>query len=240
MDSDQERNVERIAIVTGGNRGIGYQICHDLAVQGLRVLLTARRVASGEEAAARLQEAGLPVTFHQLDVTDPASVRRLTKTVADQYGRADVLVNNAGVKLDDGVSPLELDLGVLRQTMEVNVYGPLRLSQALIPLMQRHSYGRIVNVSSQAGRLSNPQPDGLAYRTSKAALNMVTRVLAKRLEGSNILVNAVHPGWVQTDMGGLFAPRTLAESTDTIIWLATLPDSGPTGGFFYDRQPMEW
>lgn len=233
-------NMERIAIVTGGKRGIGWQVCRDLAAEGLRVLLTARRVASGEEAAARLQEEGLPVAFHQLDVTDPASVRRLTKTVADQHGRADVLVNNAGVKLDDGVSPLELDVAVLRQTMETNVYGPLRLSQALIPLMQRHGYGRIVNVSSQAGRLSNPQPDGLAYRTSKAALNMVTRVLAKGVAGSNILVNAVHPGWVRTEMGGPYAPRTLPESTDTIIWLATLPDNGPTGGFFYDRKPMEW
>lgn len=232
--------MERIVIVTGGNRGIGWQVCRDLAAEGLRVLLTARRVASGEEAAARLQEEGLPVAFHQLDVTDPASVRRLTKTVADQHGRADVLVNNAGVKLDDGVSPLELDVAVLRQTMETNVYGPLRLSQALIPLMQRHGYGRIVNVSSQAGRLSNPQPDGLAYRTSKAALNMVTRVLAKGVAGSNILVNAVHPGWVRTEMGGPYAPRTLPESTDTIIWLATLPDNGPTGGFFYDRKPMEW
>ncbi len=232
--------MERIAIVTGGNRGIGWQVCHDLAAQGLQVLLTARRAASGEEAAARLQEMGLPVAFHQLDVTDTASVRRLTKTVADRYGRADVLINNAAVKLDGSISPLELDMAVLRQTMETNVYGPLRLCQALIPLMQRQGYGRIVNVSSQAGRLSNPQADGLAYRTSKAALNMVTRVLAKRLEGSNILVNAVHPGWVRTEMGGPSAPRPLAESTDTIIWLATLPDAGPTGGFFYDRKPMEW
>jgi NAD(P)-dependent dehydrogenase (short-subunit alcohol dehydrogenase family) len=232
--------VERIAIVTGGNRGIGRQICHDLAATGLHVLLTARRVASGEEAAAALKQEGLPVTFHQLDVTDPASVRRLTKTVADQYGRADVLVNNAAINLDSGQSPLELDLHVLRQTMETNVYGPLRLSQALIPLMLRQQYGRIVNVSSEAGRLSNPRPDGLAYRMSKAALNMATRVLAKRLEGSNILVNAVHPGWVRTEMGGRHAPRTLAESTGTIVWLATLPEGGPSGDLFYDRRPMEW
>lgn len=232
--------MERIAIVTGGNRGIGRQICHDLAGLGIRVVLTARRQASGEEAAAALREAGLPVTFHQVDVTDATSVRRLTKTIADEYGRADILVNNAAINPDKGLAPLELDIGVLRQTMETNVYGPLRLCQALIPLMQRHGYGRIVNVSSQAGRLSNPQPDGLAYRTSKAALNMVTRVLAKHLEGSNILVNAVHPGWVRTDMGGRYAPRSIAESTDSIVWLATLAGDGPTGGFFYDRKPMAW
>jgi NAD(P)-dependent dehydrogenase (short-subunit alcohol dehydrogenase family) len=232
--------MERIAIVTGGNRGIGRQICRDLAATGLHVLLTARRVGSGEEAAAALKEEGLPVSFHQLDVTDPASVRRLTKTVADEYGRADVLVNNAAINPDSGQSPLDLDMNVLRQTMETNVYAPLRLCQALIPLMQRHQYGRIVNVSSEAGRLSNPRPDGLAYRMSKAALNMMTRVLATRLEGTNILVNAVHPGWVRTDMGGRYAPLTPEESTGTIVWLATLPESGPTGEFFYDRQPMEW
>jgi NAD(P)-dependent dehydrogenase (short-subunit alcohol dehydrogenase family) len=232
--------MERVAVVTGANRGIGRQIAEDLASRGYRVLLTARNEARGRAAAEALQARGLPVAFHQLDVTDATTIRRLVKGLADEYGRADVLVNNAAVNLDKGLSPLELDLTTLRQTMETNVYGPLRLSQGLVPLMQRHGYGRIVNVSSQAGRLSNPQPDGLAYRTSKAALNMVTRVLARRLEGSNILVNAVHPGWVQTEMGGSHAPVPVVESTDTIIWLATLPDGGPTGGFFYRRQPMEW
>jgi NAD(P)-dependent dehydrogenase (short-subunit alcohol dehydrogenase family) len=232
--------MERIAVVTGANKGIGRQAAHDLAALDYRVLLTARNEARGREAATALQQQGLPVDFHPLDVTDATSIRRLVKRLADEYGRADVLVNNAAVNLDKGLSPLELDLTTLRQTMETNVYGPLALCQALVPLMQRHGYGRIVNVSSQAGRLSSPQPDGLAYRTSKAALNMITRVLARRLEGSNILVNAVHPGWVQTDMGGDYAPVPVTQSTDTIIWLATLPDGGPTGGFFYNRQPMDW
>lgn len=232
--------MERIAVVTGANRGIGRQTAEDLAALGFHVLLTARDEARGREAAAAMQEKGLPVAFHQLDVTDAASIRRLVKNVADVYGRADVLINNAAVNLDKGVSPLELDLATLRQTIETNVYGPFQLCQALVPLMQRNGYGRIVNVSSQAGRLSNPQPDGLAYRTSKAALNMITRVLARRLEGSNILVNAVHPGWVRTDMAGHHAPLSLAESTDTIIWLATLPEDGPTGSFFYRREPMAW
>jgi NAD(P)-dependent dehydrogenase (short-subunit alcohol dehydrogenase family) len=136
--------------------------------------------------------------------------------------------------------PLELDLAVLRQTMETNVYGPLRLSQALIPLMQRHGYGRIVNVSSQAGRLSNPQPDGLAYRTSKAALNMVTRVLAKGVAGSNILVNAVTP-WLGADRDGRPVRAAHAAREHGHDHLAGDPTrNGPTGGFFYDRKPMEW
>ncbi len=232
--------MERIAVVTGANRGIGRQTAEDLAALGYHVLLTARDDAQGRGVAAAMQENGLPVAFHQLDVTDAASIRRLVKHVADAYGRADVLINNAAVNLDKGVSPLELELAILRLTMETNVYGPFQLCQALAPLMQRHGYGRIVNVSSQAGRLSSPQPDGLAYRTSKAALNMITRVLARRLEGSNILVNAVHPGWVRTEMGGAHAPLSLVESTDTIIWLATLPEDGPTGGFFYRREPMDW
>jgi NAD(P)-dependent dehydrogenase (short-subunit alcohol dehydrogenase family) len=232
--------MERVAIVTGANRGIGRQVASDLAALGYRVLLTARNEARGRQAASALQREGLPVAFHQLDVTDATSIRRLVKTLADEHGRADVLVNNAAVNLDKGLSPLELDLTTFRQTMETNVYGALRLTQGVIPLMQRHGYGRIVNVSSQAGRLSSPQPEGLAYRASKAALNMVTRVLARRLEENNILVNAVHPGWVQTDMGGSHAPVPVADSTDTIIWLATLSDGGPTGGFFYRREPMEW
>lgn len=232
--------MERIAVVTGANRGIGRQTAEDLAAMGYHVLLTARDEGRGREVAAAMQEKGLPVAFHQLDVTDATTIRRLVKELADTYGRADVLINNAAVNLDKGVSPLDIDLATLRQTIETNVYGPFQLCQALVPLMQRHGYGRIVNVSSQAGRLSSPQPDGLAYRTSKAALNMITRVLARRLEGSNILVNAVHPGWVRTEMGGANAPLDLAESTDTIIWLATLPDDGPTGGFFYRREPMDW
>lgn len=232
--------MERIAIVTGGNRGIGWQVCHDLAVAGLRVLLTARRIADGEEAAARLQEKGLPVTFHQLDVTDATSLRRLTKTVADGYGRADVLVNNAGISLDEDGAAIRTDLAVIRQTMETNFYGALRLCQALVPLMERHRYGRIVNVSSRMGSLAHMGGRHLGYRASKTALNALTRVLAAELKGSNILVNSVDPGWVRTAMGGSGAPRSLEEGAATIVWAATLPDGGPSGHFFRDRQPMEW
>lgn len=232
--------MEKIAIVTGGNRGIGRQICCDLAARGLQVVLTARRDASGEEAVAALRKEGLPVTFHHLDVTDGMSVRRLTKTVADQYGRADVLVNNAAISMDEDGAAVGVDLAVVRQTMETNFFGALRLCQALIPLMQRHGYGRIVNVSSRMGSLEQMGGRKLGYRSSKTALNALTRVLAAELRGSNILVNSVDPGWVLTEMGGMEAPRTVEEGAATIVWAATLPDGGPSGRFFRDQQEQAW
>lgn len=232
--------MERIAVVTGANRGIGRQIAHDLAARGYRVLLTARNEARGQEAAAALQAKGLPVTFHQLDVTDAASIRRLAKMVADQFGRADVLINNAAISLGDDGAALRVDPAVVRQTMETNFFGPLRLCQALVPLMQRHGYGRIVNVSSRMGSLTHMGGHDLGYRASKAALNALTRVLAAELRGSNVLVNSVDPGWVRTAMGGAGAPRSLEEGADTIVWAATLPDGGPGGRFFRDRQEVDW
>lgn len=232
--------MERIAVVTGANRGIGRQTAHDLAARGYRVLLTARNEARGQEAAAALQAKGLPVTFHQLDVTDAVSIRRLAKTVADQFGRADVLINNAAISLGEDGAALRVDPAVVRQTMETNFFGPLRLCQALVPLMQRHGYGRIVNVSSRMGSLTHMGGHDLGYRASKAALNALTRVLAAELRGSNVLVNSVDPGWVRTAMGGAGAPRSLEEGSATIVWAATLSDSGPSGRFFRDRQEVDW
>lgn len=232
--------MERIAIVTGGNRGIGRQVCRELAAAGLHVLLTARRVAEGDEAASALRAEGLPVTFHYLDVTDATSVRRLTKTVADNYGRADVLVNNAAILMDEDGTAVRTDLAVVRQTMETNFFGALRLCQAFIPLMERHRYGRIVNVSSRMGSLTDMGGRQLGYRASKTALNALTRVLAAEVKGSNILVNSVDPGWVRTGMGGMAAPRSLEEGAATIVWAATLPDGGPSGRFFRDQKAMEW
>ena len=234
---------ERIAIVTGGNRGIGLEVCRQLAARpDLQVLLTARRKVEGETAVAELHRLGHDVHFWMLDVTDPISVRRLVRFVADKWGRADVLVNNAGVFLDRHEAPATVDPALVRQTMEVNLYGALRLTQALLPLMERHDYGRVVNVSSRMGSLAEMGSGGnaLAYRTSKTALNAMTRVMAGAVLGRNILINAASPGWVRTDMGGDHAARTVAEGADTIVWLATLPDDGPTGGFFHDRKPTPW
>ncbi len=232
---------KKVAIVSGANRGIGLEIARHLAAQGdIHVLLTARNAEAGQQAAAGLQVRGVDVAFAPLDVADQNSIRRLVKLLADDYGRADILVNNAAVYLDRGQNAREVDPGLVRQTLETNFLGPLRLCQSLAPLMARHHYGRIVNVSSSMGSLNSMGGRALGYRASKAALNVLTRVLAAELKESNILVNSVDPGWVRSDMGGPNATRSLEEGADTAVWLALLPDDGPTGGFFRDRQPLPW
>jgi len=234
----------RIAVVTGGNRGIGFEVCRQLARAGLRVVLTGRDLSRAEEKAETLRGENLDVTACPLDVTDDASVADLERFLRDRFGRLDVLVNNAGVSLDArlGIHSI-LDAGMvdaLRATMETNLYGPLRLCQALVPLMREGGYGRVVNVSSQLGSLTNMAGGYQSYRISKTALNALTRVLAADVKGSNILVNSACPGWVRTDMGGPNAPRTPEQGADTIVWLATLPDDGPNRGFFQDRKPLPW
>ena len=230
----------RIALVTGGNRGIGLEICRQLAELGIKVILTSRRSLEGKAAVAELQTQGSDIIFHPLDVTDCDSVAQLVQWLDQEVGRLDILVNNAGIYLDREISPLEVPLDLVRRTMETNVYGPMVLSQRVVPLMRRNGYGRIVNISSQLASLTDMNGRALAYRTSKTALNAVTRVLAGELREDNILVNAVDPGWVRSDMGGQAAPRSLAEGADTATWLATLPDDGPTGGYFRDRQARPW
>ncbi len=231
---------DRIGVVTGGNRGIGLEICRQLVALGIKVILTARSTPAGEAAAAELQTQGFDISFHQLDVTEPDSIAQLTHYLGREGGQLDILVNNAGIYLDRDISPLEVELAMLRSTMETNVYGPLRLCQSLIPIMRRNRYGRIVNISSQMASLTEMGRRALAYRTSKAALNAVTRILANEVHSDNILVNSVDPGWVRSDMGGQAASRSLAEGADTATWLATLPDDGPTGGYFRDRRPRPW
>ncbi len=231
---------QRLGLVTGANRGIGFEICRQLAGRGIRVLLTARDERRGQQAATRLTRDGLDVQFRQLDVTDEDSVRRLVGVVEAEFGGIDILVNNAGVYPDEGVPGLTIDLDTVRRTLEVNAYGPLRLCQALVPLMRRRRYGRIVNVSSGAGSLTEMGGGTLAYRVSKVSLNAITRILADEVRGSGILINAMCPGWVRTEMGGRHAPRSVEDGADTAIFLATLPDTGPTGGFFRDRKPIPW
>ncbi|HEX9780627.1 MAG TPA: SDR family oxidoreductase [bacterium] len=230
----------RVAVVTGANRGLGLEISRRLAERGLRVVLTARDDAKGRAAAAGLAAAGHPVDAHQLDVTDEASVRRFGEFARSSLGRADVLVNNAGVFLDAKRAALEADLGVVRATLETNALGAWRVAQELIPLMRRHGYGRIVNLSSGLGQLTDMEGGYPGYRMSKAALNALTRMLAAELAGAGILVNAVCPGWVRTDMGGPDADRSVEEGAETPIWLSTLPDDGPTGGLFRDKQLIPW
>ena len=239
----------QIALVSGSNRGLGYETLRQLAKQGIKVILTSRDEPRGQEAARRLRaEVGEDhVAFHQLDVTDLGSVDRLYGFVKSQFGRLDVLVNNAGIFLDGGDPEWDKAEGVtcarietLRKTMETNVYGPLRLIRTFMPLMKKRKYGRIVNISSGMGQLSEMGSGYPAYRISKTALNALTRVVSEELKGEGILVNAACPGWVRTEMGGPKGPRTPEQGADTIVWLATLPDDGPTGGFFRDRKPIPW
>ena len=236
--SDRKR--KRVAVVTGGNRGIGLEVCRQLAASGHHIVLGSRIAAAGEVVARSLAARGLDVEAHQLDVTDKESVRALVDHVERTLAGADVLVNNAGLLLDEDGDVLEVDLQHFRDCMETNVYGPLCLTQAFMPGMISRGHGRVVNVSSEAGQISSMTDYAPPYSLSKAALNALTRLLASAGRGRNVLVNAVDPGWVRTDMGGRAAPRSLAQGADTIIWCATLPRGGPSGRFFHDRKEIDW
>lgn len=232
----------KIAVVTGANRGIGFEICRQLAKQGMHVMLTSRDEAKGQLAAARLRKEGATLNYHQLDVTDLESIRRFTLHLEEDFdGIVDILVNNAGIMIDPkGSRALDSSVQTYRNTLETNVYGPLLMCQALVPMMRKRNYGRIVNLASRLGQLSDMGTGTPAYRVSKTALNVLTRMLAQELQGTNILVNSLCPGWVKTDMGGPDANRSVEEGADTAVWLALLPDGGPTGQFFRDRQPIPW
>jgi NAD(P)-dependent dehydrogenase (short-subunit alcohol dehydrogenase family) len=230
----------RIAIVTGGNRGLGLETCRQLAQRGDRVIITSRNQAKGRAAARELKREGLEVIHLTLDVTSLESVARLKDAVMAEFGRVDVLVNNAALDLDEGQSVFGVGLDTFRTTMEANVYGPIALCQAFVPSMIERGYGRVVNVSSRSGQFASMTADTPAYRMSKAALNALTVMVADAARGTNVLVNSACPGWVRTDMGGPGAPRSVEQGADTIVWLACLPDGGPTGGFFRDRKPIPW
>jgi NAD(P)-dependent dehydrogenase (short-subunit alcohol dehydrogenase family) len=229
-----------VAVVTGANRGLGLETCRQLAERGYRVVLTSRDVSQGEGAARSLAERGGDVVHHPLDVADPASIRELCEWVEAEQGGADVLVNNAAVLVDEEHSALDVGIDALRVTFAVNTFGPALLCGALVPGMMRRGYGRVVNVSSGAGQLSTMTDYAPAYSMSKAALNALTRLIADAARGTDVLINAADPGWVRTGMGGSRAPRSVADGADTVVWLATLPSGGPTGGFFHDRKPIPW
>jgi NAD(P)-dependent dehydrogenase (short-subunit alcohol dehydrogenase family) len=232
---------KRIALVTGANRGIGFEICRQLAQRGLHVVLTSRDAARGEAAAGRLRKEGFDIEFRRLDVASARSIRALASFIGKRHGRLDVLVNNAGVLLDPRSSRLlDSEPKTYRATLDTNFFGPLMLTQALVPFMQKNGYGRVVNLSSGLGQLAGMGTGTPAYRISKTALNALTRILAAELKGGRVLVNSMCPGWVKTRMGGPGAPRTVARGADTAVWLATLPAGGPTGGFFRDRKRIAW
>jgi NAD(P)-dependent dehydrogenase (short-subunit alcohol dehydrogenase family) len=221
----------RTALVTGANRGIGLEVVRQLAGRGYRVLLGSRDPERGARAAAGLAE---PVTVVALDVADPDATARL----AAEHGDVDILVNNAGIHYDTTNRALEPDWRIVDEALRTNLLGAWRLAAAFAPGMRARRWGRIVNVSSGAGALSAMAGGTPAYSVTKAGLNVVTIKLAAELRGSGVLVNAVCPGWVNTDMGQ--GGRPVAEGAAGVVWAATLPDGGPSGGFFRDGRPIPW
>ena len=240
---------KKIALVTGANKGIGFEIARQLGRQGVTVLLGARDEKRGTEAAGKLRAEGLDVQTIQLDLTNPDSIAAAAKKIAAEFGRLDILVNNAGVALESLVTqPSEIDLQSLRATFEANVLGTWNVTQAMLPLIKKSPSGRIVNLSSTMGSLTEigdrtSHYDGAiapGYRASKTAVNALTALFAKELRDTKIKVNSACPGWVATDMGSAAAPLTVEQGADTPVWLALLPDDGPSGGFFRERQAIAW
>jgi NAD(P)-dependent dehydrogenase (short-subunit alcohol dehydrogenase family) len=237
----------KIALVTGANRGLGLEVSRELARKGLHVLLGTRDPAKGIRAAEELRREGLEVQPIELDTSSEPGIRACVEEIRATHGRLDVLVNNAGILPDSGgavgggfPSAFEVPREVLEAAFRTNTLGPYLLCQAVIPMMRKQGYGRVVNVSSGMGQLSEMEGGWPGYRLSKTALNAVTRIFAAETGEGDVLINSVCPGWVKTDMGGSGAERSLPEGADTIVWLATLPQGGPTGGFFRDREPIDW
>lgn len=237
-------NKKPVALVSGGNRGMGLTTCKALSEHGFDVLLGSRDFSLGEQAASELASQGCSVLAVKLDVTSQADVDELVAFLHGRYGRLDVLVNNAGILIDaelgQAASILETSAEVLATSFEVNAIGPVRLTNAVLPFMSQAGSGRIINISSGMGQLHDMGGEYAGYRVSKTALNAVTKIFAAELEGSGIAVNAVCPGWVATDMGGANADRTPEQGIDTAIWLATEADITLSGGYYRDRELLDW
>jgi NAD(P)-dependent dehydrogenase (short-subunit alcohol dehydrogenase family) len=228
---------QRVAVVTGANRGIGLEVCRQLAGLGYTAVLGSRDLRKGERAAAALGDPN--VLACQLDVSDESSVRAAASWVAESFGRCDALVNNAAILYDTWARAESADLDVVHEAMQTNLFGAWRTTQALLPLLRAGGHGRVVNVSSEAGSLASMGAGTPAYQISKAALNALTRTLAAELRAAGVLVNAICPGWVATDMGGR-GGRPVEDGAASVVWAVTLPDGGPTGGFFRDGRPVPW
>ena len=245
------RNMKPTALVTGANRGIGREVARQLAAQGYRTIVAARDAGAGERAASELRASGLDVLAVTLDVASLSSVEAASAALDARRLRVDILVNNAAILVAEHDGALETSIEQYRETLETNVIGAIAVSRAFVPAMVEQRWGRVVNVSSTAGQLSAMSTYAAAaraaasayapaYALSKAALNAFTLLLAAETKRSGVLVNSACPGWVRTDMGGPGAPLSVEQGADTIVWLATLPDEGPTGGFYSRRRSIDW
>jgi len=243
---------KRVALITGANRGLGLEIARQLGVQAITVVLGARNLSKGESAAEVLRKEGIDAFAVQLDVTNSGDIEALPTFFRERFGQLDILVNNAGINLEWGPSdrpmpkPSEIDLEMLHKIYDANLFGAIAVTQTLLPLIRLSPAGRIVNQSSILGSLtlqSSPHCDFfkvLGYASSKTALNAFTVFLANELKETKIKVNSAHPGWVKTDLGTNAAPVTIEEGAKTAVWLATLPEDGPTGGFFHLERSIPW
>ncbi|GBF50845.1 short chain dehydrogenase [Leptospira ryugenii] len=230
---------DRIALVTGANRGIGKQVALDLASLGIRVVVGSRNLEEGKKTVEEIAAKGGFAQVQVLDVSDDLSIQSVFSFIKQTFGRLDILINNAGILLDRGTF-LETNLRDLNQTFLTNVQGPFRLTQVFLPMMKEQNYGRIVNVSSGMGQLSEMGGGYPAYRISKAAINAITKIVSGEVSGQSIKINSVCPGWVKTDMGGPNASRSVQAGAETIVWAACLPAEGPTGKFFRDKKEIPW
>jgi NAD(P)-dependent dehydrogenase (short-subunit alcohol dehydrogenase family) len=247
---------QRVALITGGNRGLGLQTAKELGSQGIILLIGARSLAKGEAAAKELRKNGFEAEAIRLEVTDPATHAKAYKHIESLYGRLDILVNNAGVE-KEGVefgtpggfnTTSTVSQDVLKETFDINFFAVVALTQTLLPLIRKSSAGRIVNLSSILGSLtfhsdpSSPiyERKAFAYDATKTAINAFTVHLAAELRNTPIKVNSAHPGWVKTELGGSGASLEITEGGKTSAWLATLPEDGPTGGYFHLGQPLPW
>tara|TARA_Y100000590_G_scaffold357169_1_gene411869 strand:- start:600 stop:1313 length:714 start_codon:yes stop_codon:yes gene_type:complete len=236
-------NDGRVAIVTGGNRGLGLEVCRQLASQNYRVVLTSRDEAKGAAAVQALASDGLEVLYHGLDVRDDSNIARAVGFVLSALGSIDVVVNNAGIHLDEPVdgrrNALVTSDETLLHSVDVNTFGAYRMCRRVLPIMENGGYGRIVNVSSGAGQLWDMDDEYPAYQISKTAMNAVTRVFAAASHDC-VKVNSVCPGWVKTDMGGPNARLEISEGVQTIVWLATAGADAPNGAFYRDNKTIDW
>ena len=238
---------KKVALITGANKGIGKEIARQLGALGMTVLIGARDKERGEEAATELRAGGADAHAVVLDVTDESIIQAAAAKIEGDYGRLDVLVNNAGVALDQGPSGT-LELADLRRTYETNVFGVFSVTKAFVPLLQKSDAGRIVNMSSGLGSLTdNSDPNWefaavkpLAYNSSKAALNMLSIIVAAELKDTPVKVNAADPGYVATDLNQHRGSRTVAQGAAIAVHLATLPEDGPTGGYFDENGVVPW
>ena len=229
-----------IVLITGANRGLGKQVATQMAAQGHQIVLTARDQAKGLAATKELTDLGYQAHFHQLDLQTPSTFDKVFDYLNKEFSRLDILVNNAAINYDLHNNVLDPDFEMVGDALQTNLINTWKFTCRMIPLLRKSQHARIVNVSSESGALTGMGRGAPGYSISKAGLNVLTIKLAAALQSEKILVNSVCPGWVKTDMGGPEAPRGLKEGAASIIWAATLPKSGPSGGFFRDGRPLDW